>query len=158
MRALTIKRPWAQAIVYGSKRIENRSRRAPAKFVGERVAIHAGKGVDQKAFRYCRRLGFSTTESQCESGIIGVATLVEVVEDSFDPWFMGPFGLVFDDVLALERAIPCRGQLGFWRIPQDVKAEVERLALLPSWRSDAAPGALAATPGYAATSHDDGPD
>ena len=47
---LTIKDPWAQAIIHGPKRIENRSKRPPEKCIGEWVAIHCGKSVDDYAW------------------------------------------------------------------------------------------------------------
>jgi hypothetical protein len=50
MRAITVKQPWAWAIAVGAKTVENRSRPAPWRSaVGERIAIHAGKGWDRAA-------------------------------------------------------------------------------------------------------------
>jgi len=46
--ALTIRDPWAQAIIHGGKRIEKRTWKPPEKVIGERVAIHCGKTVDEK--------------------------------------------------------------------------------------------------------------
>src|SRR5690554_1369660 len=43
MKALTIKAPWAQAIVYGTKRIENRTWKPHADVIGKRIAIHCGR-------------------------------------------------------------------------------------------------------------------
>lgn len=42
MRALTLHAPWAWAICYLGKDIENRSWQPPATIIGERIAIHAG--------------------------------------------------------------------------------------------------------------------
>lgn len=42
MRALTW-RPWSDAIVRGPKRVENRPWTPPGFFLGETIAIHAGK-------------------------------------------------------------------------------------------------------------------
>lgn len=51
MRAITVKQPWAAAIAAGAKLVENRGRLAPWRSaVGERIAIHAGKGWDRDAF------------------------------------------------------------------------------------------------------------
>ena len=49
-KALTIRDPWAQAIVFGDKRVENRSQRL-RKMLGERVAVYVAKTVDQDAWR-----------------------------------------------------------------------------------------------------------
>ena len=49
-KALTIRDPWAQAIVFGDKRVENRGQRL-RKMLGERVAIHVSQTVDRDAWR-----------------------------------------------------------------------------------------------------------
>lgn len=41
MRALTVRQPWAQLLVMGTKTIETRTRRAPASAIGQRIAITA---------------------------------------------------------------------------------------------------------------------
>lgn len=46
---LTIQDPWAQAIVWGSKRIENRTWKPPDKVIGKRIAVGASKTVDAVA-------------------------------------------------------------------------------------------------------------
>jgi hypothetical protein len=43
MRALTIWQPFADLIVSGRKRVENRSWAPAASAIGQRIAIHAGK-------------------------------------------------------------------------------------------------------------------
>lgn len=47
-------------------------------------------------------------------GIIGVATVVDVVTESDSPWFVGPWAFVLDDVREVS-FVPCRGSLGFFR-------------------------------------------
>lgn len=46
LRALTLHRPWSDAIVRGPKRVENRTWFPPARFVGQELAIHGGKTYD----------------------------------------------------------------------------------------------------------------
>lgn len=41
MRGLSVKQPWAGAIAYGPKRVENRPWMAPSSIIGETIAIHA---------------------------------------------------------------------------------------------------------------------
>lgn len=38
--ALTLWRPWAWAIIHGPKRVENRTWKPPASFIGKRIGIH----------------------------------------------------------------------------------------------------------------------
>ena len=42
MLALTVQQPWATSIAQLGKDVENRSRRPPAKVVGQRIAVHVG--------------------------------------------------------------------------------------------------------------------
>lgn len=46
MQALTLWQPWASAIAAGAKQIENRSWSPPARVMGQRILIHAGKKWD----------------------------------------------------------------------------------------------------------------
>ena len=48
MRVLTVKQPWAWAIIHGGKDVENRVRNLAGDYRGP-VAIHAGLGFDQSA-------------------------------------------------------------------------------------------------------------
>ena len=50
--ALTIWQPWASLIVHGLKPIEWRSWAAPRRFVGQRIAIHAGMVDPRKGIRH----------------------------------------------------------------------------------------------------------
>ena len=43
MYAITLHQPWASLIALGLKTVETRSWPAPARLVGERIAVHAGK-------------------------------------------------------------------------------------------------------------------
>ena len=50
MNALTLWQPWAMLILWGIKTIETRIWRPPAKLLGTRIAIHAGKTIaDRKS-------------------------------------------------------------------------------------------------------------
>ena len=41
--AITLHQPWATLIALGIKSVETRSWPAPARLVGQRIAVHAGK-------------------------------------------------------------------------------------------------------------------
>ena len=43
MYAITLHQPWASLIALGLKTVETRSWPAPARLVGQRIAVHAGK-------------------------------------------------------------------------------------------------------------------
>lgn len=134
MKALTVWNPWAWAIARGLKPIENRTWKPPTPLLGEWIAIHAGKKLDRDPDSIASwRAMVEATEGRARpplpktvslgempaSAIVAVARLVGVVEQSDDPWFVGPFGWVLEDVVAIE-PVKCSGALGLWEVPADV--------------------------------------
>jgi len=132
--AISIRQPWASLILKCRKDIENRN--WPTKFRG-RVLIHAAKGMTrtehEDAIDFAvhairadprnaggkpvtlRELGFGFDELQ-RGGIIGSVEIVDCVQDSDSPWFMGRYGFVLRDPRPLP-FMPWRGQLGFFNVP-----------------------------------------
>ncbi|WYK05502.1 ASCH domain-containing protein [Cereibacter sphaeroides f. sp. denitrificans] len=120
--ALSIRQPWAWAIVNAGKDIENRS--WATSFRG-RVCIHASKGIGSLHDFYTAR-NFITDEllrrpppepKEIErGGIIGVAEIVACVGTHQSPWFFGPYGFVLRNARSVS-FIPVKGALGFfdWR-------------------------------------------
>lgn len=124
MKALSIRQPWAWAIIHAGKDIENRawstSYRGP-------VLIHAAKGMTRAQYEHCLHtihyisvrhpfppgLTLPAFEALERGGIVGKARIVDCVSSSQSPWFFGPYGFVLADVEPLPfRA--CRGSLGFF--------------------------------------------
>lgn len=79
MRVLTVRQPWAWAIIHGGKTIENRVRNIAGSYRGP-VAIHAGKSDDLAAFgQVAQILGIRFADYVPARGaIIGVVDLVDV--------------------------------------------------------------------------------
>lgn len=135
--ALSIRQPWAWAVVNGHKGVENRSRRT--NYQGP-VLIHTGMRPAPDA-HYAnatikRILGpdYPYPETLDFGGIVGMAWIVGCVHqsdasllaDRDKPWFSGPYGWILDSARPLPFT-PCRGMLGLFRPPEDVIAEIERL-------------------------------
>ena len=140
--ALSVRQPWAWAIISAGKDIENRAWRAPnpgLSFRG-RVAIHAASGMTRAEYDEARE----HIDTRCYTrptpdpsalflgGIIGVVEIVDIVRESDSPWFFGPRGLL------LANAAPCyfkpaRGALGFFQWQEDAtyRANFDR----PKWHS-----------------------
>lgn len=116
--ALTIRQPWASAIVLGHKAIENRTWRPAACRLPMRLAIHAGKRVDQAGLEFIARMGIVLPELPT-SAILAVVTVEQIVDRSDDPWFHGPLGWVLRDIHRVW-PIPCDGQQGLWLPPAQV--------------------------------------
>lgn len=127
--ALSIRQPWAWAIISAGKDIENRE--WPTRFRGP-VAIHAAKGMTQSEYDDCmgfisiafpldkgddmRRRARFVNGGDLRGGIVGVAEIVDCVEASESPWFFGRYGFVLRSARPVE-FIPVKGALGFfdWR-------------------------------------------
>lgn len=122
--ALSIRQPWAWAIVTGHKDVENRSTFAVTKagFDARPVAIHAAKGMTMDEYEdaafFMARLGVQCPrpDALVRGAIIGAATVTAVVAQHDSPWFFGPRGLLLADQRQVE-PIPAQGALGYfeWR-------------------------------------------
>lgn len=123
--ALSIRQPWAWAIIFAGKDIENRSWCHPnpaLNFRGE-FAVHAAKGMTRDEYEDARdfmeRFGvFVPAPHELKrGGIIGVASVTDIVSQSASNWFMGPRGLQLADAQYLP-FVPAVGQLGFFEWKQ----------------------------------------
>ncbi|MEM8593112.1 MAG: hypothetical protein AAGF13_11355 [Pseudomonadota bacterium] len=122
--ALSVRQPWAWAIVAGFKKIENRSAGAIASggMDRRRIAIHASAGLKEDEFRWGHwrldRHGVRCPHPTelARGAIIGAVDVVDIVSESDSEWFGGQMGLVLENALACE-PIPCPGALGYfeWR-------------------------------------------
>ncbi len=128
MKALSIKQPWSWLIVNGHKDIENRD--WLTRFRGP-VFIHAGKSFDGASLRVVKATieylesDFSITlPSSFEmGGIVGIAEIVDCVEESESPWFCGTYGFVIKNARPLPFT-PLRGQLGFFDVPREIASQL----------------------------------
>ena len=126
MYALTLKQPWAFAVAELGKDIENRTWRPPPSLIGQRFAIHAGKGFDHDGmapmYSIAKELGLGDkipgwTDSKYPRGqLVAVATLADVVTESKSLWFGGPFGFVLTDVRKLSEPCTAKGYQKFWSL------------------------------------------
>ena len=138
MKALSIRQPWAHAILTAGKRIENRTWSTP--FRGE-FLIHAAKGCTELemqsalySIREClqhpvaraRVTGPVIVRGFVEAprgGIVGRARLVDGLqptETPTEPWHApGQYGFVLEDVQEFPFR-PLRGALGFFEVEGEV--------------------------------------
>lgn len=123
MKALSIRQPWAWLIIHGGKDIENRSWHT--KFRG-RFLVHASKGMSRgeydEALDLVQDVGpmetyhrFPSFEALPRGGIIGSVELVDSVDHSDSPWYMGQKGFLLRDPKQLP-FIPLKGQLQFFDV------------------------------------------
>lgn len=128
--AISIQQPWARLIVNGVKDVENRTWRH--KHRGP-VLIHASRKMDERAAMAIRTgyhpvtlerldgaadLGFDLDREA--GGIVGMADLVDMVEDHASPWFVGPIGFVLQNARPLP-FMPLTGALGIFKATYDTR-------------------------------------
>lgn len=126
MKALSIRQPWAWLIIHGGKDIENRS--WPTRLRG-RFLVHAAKGMTGEEYcdglEFAMRVGdirllrdFPTSQEMQQNwcgGIIGSVELVDCVDTSDSPWYMGEKGFVLRNPCPLPFQ-PLKGRLGFFNV------------------------------------------
>lgn len=141
MRAITVRQPWAWAIIHAGKGIENRSRNIAGGYRGP-VAIHAGLAPFEQHNMASRALraahGTETPTLLAFGAVIGVVDLVQVHRAGIsdpgylcDPWdgcspWAEPTGhhLVLANPRPLARPIRWRGALGLWTVPDDLETAI----------------------------------
>ena len=106
--ALSIRQPWAHHILFDGKRVENRS--WLTRFRGP-FLIHASATFDGAAAE--RRAFMADHPNSPLGGIVGIATLTDLVTSLDSKWFHGPYGFVLTDPKPLD-FVPCKGKLGFF--------------------------------------------
>lgn len=122
MKALSIRQPWAWLIVHGGKDIENRSWHTKHR---GRFLVHAAKGMTSNEFTqallFCseRGLPMPDRDDMQRGGIIGSVDLVDSVDQSDSPWYMGEKGFVLRDPKPLPFA-PLKGRLNFFDVPDEL--------------------------------------
>jgi len=115
MKCLSLKQPWAWAVVNGLKDIENRKWKT--KFRGE-LLIHASMNYDPLGDIVLRENGVVPPE-RCAlvyGAIIGKVTIVDCVRLHPSKWFFGPWGFVLKDAVAFKFTIPYKGRLSFFEV------------------------------------------
>lgn len=118
--AISIRQPWAWAILHAGKDVENRTWPLPKKYLNTPVLIHAGKTVDEDAVDFLACIGMiqcgrPMPDTYPKGGIVGalifsgtVSTNSKWAEDDLNHW-------------SIERAWPaqfhpCPGRIGFFEV------------------------------------------
>ncbi|MCV0384877.1 MAG: ASCH domain-containing protein [Nitrobacter sp.] len=125
MKAISIRQPWAWAILHAGKDIENRDRRWNLR---GRIVVHASATMtrdeiaaiedmsphwpvpSREAFRACGLLG----------ALVGTVEVVDCVRDHSSRWFFGPFGLVLREPRPFKTPVPYKGALGVMDVPDGI--------------------------------------
>jgi hypothetical protein len=130
MKALSIRQPWAWLIIHGGKDIENRTWHTKLR---GRFLVHASKGMTRAEYVDALEVvvrsahidvlrNFPMFDDLQRGGIIGSVELVDSVDTSDSPWYMGQKGFVLRDPQPLQ-FVPLKGKLNFFPVPEGLITE-----------------------------------
>ncbi len=149
MKAITVRQPWAWAIMHGGKDVENRTRNIAGSYRGPLV-IHAGKALDPDEFGSAvdaldvigvtrpagrvKDLGFGVA-----LGVVDLTARIHHADECWDDYPVDPYYSVYGFcskwampdqwhlTLANPRPfpepIPYKGALGLWNFPDELLPE-----------------------------------
>jgi len=135
MKAISIRQPWAWAIIYLGKNIENRN--WPTRFRGT-VAVHASGTMTRQGYELAQHFILKATEGRGKrlrvappeklpyGAIIGLADIVDCVTESDSPWFVGEHGFVLKNRKRILEPITYRGALGLWNVPPGIERKLRQ--------------------------------
>ncbi|WP_449102838.1 ASCH domain-containing protein [Pseudomonas extremaustralis] len=135
MKALSIRQPWAWLIIHGGKDIENRSWHTKLR---GRFLVHASKGMTRAEYAEAHYFAVQggmlehpfilpSFEDLQRGGIIGSVELVDSVDTSDSPWYMGQKAFVLRDPQPLA-FVPIKGRLQFFEVRADLLTTDRRTA------------------------------
>jgi hypothetical protein len=139
--AISIRQPWAWAVVYAGKDVENRSGRAILQMqsaIGQRIYVHASQPMQRSQFeaaaKFIRSLGIDCPPAQALDfgGVVGSVMVRDILyaddkgrrmlafakKPMKSRWFEGDYGFVLKDRRPV-RFFEVKGRLGLF----DVKPE-----------------------------------
>jgi hypothetical protein len=129
--ALTIRAPWAHAILHLGKDVENRS--YPIKHRGP-LLIHTSARLARADREAASRLGIEVGQL-ITGAIIGVVDVVDCVRGARSRWADADcWHWLLANPRAFRRPIPYRGQLRVFQVPRDVLAARRRTGRLAAAR------------------------
>jgi hypothetical protein len=114
IKALSIKQPYPHHIFYDGKDVENRDWATKGRGW---VIVHAGVS---KSELY---MGDPKEAAMPRGGVVGMMRITDCVDQMESQWFFGKYGFVIGEAFPLPM-IPCRGQLGFFRLEPEINISV----------------------------------
>jgi hypothetical protein len=156
LRALSLTQPWPFIVMNFGKDVENRSINI-GNYRGP-LLLHAAKGMTaedyEAAVNFVRaRFGFAlahlipppNSPLLVRGAIVARTNVVNQIRPGEElllsedqrKWYMGLHAYVFDRVVSTP-IVPCKGALGFWRVPAEVIAELDEKTPPTSCEADGA--------------------
>lgn len=114
MKALTVRQPWAWAIVMGYKDVENRPK--PTNHRGP-LLIHAAKKMDPDGFQDLWELGIykKLPKDLPLGGLVGMVEVADCITNSDSPWARsGMWHWILRKPAEFNSPVECNGALGLF--------------------------------------------
>lgn len=143
MLGLTLRHPWAWAILHAGKDCENRTwRPLPARLSpGQWFALHGGGFPRDERWNEAlhdlnglQNRGLVSRQMRLQDviveGVCGLLKFAGTVHETQrgpvreSPWFAGPVAWHWSRKIVLPEPVPCRGSQGLWELPADVLERV----------------------------------
>jgi hypothetical protein len=114
VKALSIKQPYPHHIFHDGKDVENRdwATRGRGWFI-----VHAGVSKTELDKDDPRDMALP------RGGVVGMARIVDCVQQMDSRWFFGKYGFVLRDAFPIP-LVPCKGALGFFALQPETCAAV----------------------------------
>ena len=132
MKAISIRPPWAWAILHAGKDIENRTWRSAIRGT---IAIHASQSMTrpyyESAIESIKGIApaaeVPTYEAMVRGAIIGLVDVIGCEERTKSKWHVANhYGFILSNPRVLREPIPCNGRLNFWEVPDAVARRIRR--------------------------------
>ena len=113
--AISVRQPWAWAMLFAGKDRENRSWNLPEKFRNTPALLHASQRLDSDGLAWLKSSGFEPPDDLTKGGIVGLVTFVSM---TFKPSIWSIEGLKQWEITGVCRVEfwPCRGAQGFFYV------------------------------------------
>lgn len=131
LKVLNIAQPHAHAVIYKGKNVENRTK--SANFRGT-IAIYGSKTLNKRRFEGQDLIKPEDCDFGCIIGLVDLVDCIDETEvtDQTKEWFMGPYGYVLTNIIALKepvKVMPPQGAVIWWPLQgeglQKVLSQVE---------------------------------
>jgi hypothetical protein len=119
MKALSVRPPWAWAILHAGKTVENRAR--PTQYRGPLV-IHSARTITPLE-RFPTGEPVPPAAVEVLGALVGVVQLVDCLplpDCPPSPWAVGPWCWLLADPRPLARPVPFAGQITFFDVPEEL--------------------------------------
>ncbi|GAA0976017.1 ASCH domain-containing protein [Nocardiopsis tropica] len=122
LRALSVRHPWAWAILHAGKDIENRTWRTDHRGP---LVIHAGSATAPGARQRLAAMGITVPGNLVPGAIVGVVDVVDCVRDHSSTWAVPDhWHWVLTNPRPLAEPIVCKGALSLWRVPEEITRQL----------------------------------